>query len=369
MKISSPSTFAFMFLLCVTGFFALAQSENPLKYIDASTLSVYGKAEPTANHYYRIDTARYPELPPAVKRLLTNPAGLFLHFRTNSQVLNAKWCVTEKKLGNNMTAIMAKGLDVYIRNEKTGDWQFAGVGRPGKVCTEYTLVDHMDASEKEFLVYLPLWDVVKELKIGINENSSFEALGNPFDHKVLIYGSSIVHGASASRPGMAYPARLSRATGINFVNLGVSGSAKMERAVADMIAGFSADAYILDCVPNSSPEQIKERTNYLVRAIRKKHPNIPIMIIPTIVREHGHWNNEIGKRVALQNKQIQIEYDRLIDEGIKDLYFLNPGQLLGSDHEGTTDGTHPNDLGFHRMIDQLEPKIVEILSKYPPFRN
>jgi hypothetical protein len=29
--------------------------------------------------------------------------------------------------------------------------------------------------------------------------------------------------------------------------------------------------------------------------------------------------------------------------------------LLGSDFEGTTDGSHPNDLGFLRQADVMEP--------------
>lgn len=341
-----------------------AQKDQEMVYTHATTLGIHGKAATTKVPFHRIDTTAFKTIPKPVKNLLTLPAGLFIHFKSNTSTLSAKWCVSKKKLGNNMTAIMAKGLDVYIKNTSSGQWQFAGVGRPTQICNEAKLVSNMDNTEKEFLIYLPLFDTLSSLEIGVEQNATIEKLPNPFKHQVIIYGSSIVHGASASRPGMTYPARLSRATGINFVNMGVSGNAKMENTVADMLASFHPDAFILDCVPNSSPQQIKERTNYLVKKLREAHPKIPIIIMPTIIREHGYWDINTGDRVNKQNEQIKTEFERLSAEGIKGIYFINPPNLLGTDHEGTTDGTHPNDLGFDRMIKAIHPELSKILGKY-----
>ncbi len=81
---------------------------------------------------------------------------------------------------------------------------------------------------KECLLYLPLYDQVDQVEIGVAKNAMIEAAATPFKKRILVYGSSIVQGASASRPGLAYPARMSRETGLNFLNLGFSGSAKME---------------------------------------------------------------------------------------------------------------------------------------------
>src|SRR5690606_17337574 len=117
----------------------------------------------------------------------------------------------------------------------------------------------------------------------------------PFHHRILVYGSSIVQGASASRPGLAYPARLSRSTGLNFLNLGMGGSAKMEKEVADMIADIPADAFVLDCVPNSFPAEIRERTGYLIKTIRAKHPQAPIIVMQSVIRETGYFNRVTGE--------------------------------------------------------------------------
>jgi hypothetical protein len=341
---------------------SIAQKKDSLKYINAETLTFVGKIAETRKMYHRIDTVLYPDLPARVKGLLTNSAGLAITFKTNSSVIAAKWCVTKSKAATNLTPIANKGLDIYIK--KDGQWQFAGVGRPTGECTEDEMVENMDNSEKECLVYLPLYDELTKLEIGVEQNAMLTPTPSPFEKRVLIYGSSIVQGASASRPGLAYPAMLSRATGVNFLNMGLSASAKMEKAAADLVAATPADAYILDCVPNSSPEQIKERTAYLVEQIRKLHPTAPIIVMQSVIREHGYFDNKVGERVKQQNIQIKKEFEALQKKGVKYLYFIPAENFLGKDHEGSTDGIHPNDIGFYRMVQVIQPVIVDVLKKH-----
>ncbi len=326
-------------------------------------LTLHGKAEDNGNSFHRIGTARYADIPESVKNLLTNSTGLFVSFKSNSNYIKAKWCVTTKNVFLNMTSIANKGLDLYIKN-KEGRWQFAGSGSAGKVCNESVLVEHMDNSEKEFLLYLPLYDEVKSLEVGVSEGAEFQELANPFKKQILVYGSSIVQGASASRPGMAYPAQLSRNTGLNFINLGLSGNARIEPAVANMIAPMKADLFVLDFVPNSTADIVEERTEYFIKKIRSEHPETPIIIMQSLIRENGYWNQEIGERVRKQNEQIVIEFKKLQDQGVKNLYFIEGKDLLGVDHEGTVDGVHPNDLGFSRMLEKIQPFVLEVLKKH-----
>ena len=352
----------FLFAGFMTSITSIAQKNESFRYVDAEKLTLVGKIADTKNRYHRIDTVLYPDLPARVKVLLTNSAGLALSFKTNSSVITAKWCVTKSKAASNLTPIAHKGLDLYIK--RNGQWQFAGVGRPTGECTEDEIVENMDNSEKECLLYLPLYDELTKLEIGVAESATLVPVPSPFEKRILIYGSSIVQGASASRPGLAYPAMLSRATGLNFLNMGLSASAKMEKAVADLVAGTPADAYILDCVPNSSPEQIKERTAYLVEQIRNLHPSAPIIVMQSVIREHGYFNNKVGERVKQQNLQIKKEFESLQKKGVKYLYFIPAENFLGKDHEGSTDGIHPNDLGFFRMVQEIQPVMVEVLKKH-----
>jgi len=156
---------------------------------------------------------------------------------------------------------------------------------------------------------------------------------------------------------------LSRETGYNVINFGVSGNARMEAAVANVLATMPMDAFILDCVPNSSPEEVTERTANLVKTIRANHPRAPIIAIQSIVREGGNFNRSIAKRVASQNANFLEEISKL-QQTDKDLYLITADGLLGYDNEGTTDGTHPNDLGFDRMLQKIRPAVQEILRKY-----
>lgn len=339
-------------------FVTLAQSN--FNYYTIKSKDIQGKIEQSET-FHRLDTSKHKDLPPHIKSLLTNSAGLFITFKTNSNTIAAKWCVSKKKALNNLTPIANKGLDLYIKDKDK--WVYAGSGRPDSDCSTYTLVKNMNNQEKECLLYLPLYDETKSLEIGVDNKSSFNLYTNPFNKRILIYGSSILQGASASRPGLAYPAILSRATGFNFINMGLSGSAKMEKSVADAIAGMEAEAFILDCVPNSSPKEITERTAYLVKGIRKEHPKKPIIIIQSIIRESGNWDQSAALTVKQQNENIKTEYEKLKKEGIKKLYFISADKLIGTDHEGTIDGVHPNDLGFGRMVDILKPKISKILKK------
>lgn len=335
--------------------------EKPsLFYTNGFKLNVIGQAFPLANSYHRIDTAAYPGFLPAIKGLLTHSAGLAISFKTNSSRITARWCVTGSKAGNNMTPIVNKGLDLYIK--RGGVWQFAGVGRPDGICNDYTLVQNMDSSEKECLLYLPLYDKVESLSVGIDSGYTITAGDHPFTKKrVVIYGSSITQGASASRPGLAYPARLSRATGIHFINLGLSGNGKMEKEVADMLATIHADAFVLDCFANPTPDQITRRTAYIVRTIRAAHPGVPIILIQTGPRDSGNFDTVIEQVVRLKNENILTEFEKLSKEGVKDLYLIRGEDLLGDDHEGTTDGVHPNDLGFDRMFQVIKPAMLKIL--------
>jgi hypothetical protein len=46
--------------------------------------------------------------------------------------------------------------------------------------------------------------------------------------------------------------------------------------------------------------------------------------------------------------------------GVKNLHYIPGDNLLGDDGEGTTDGSHPNDLGFMRQAD-IFAKVIEPL--------
>ena len=233
-----------------------AQEKQPLRYVDAATLTVIGKSMPTPKLFQRVDTARY-ELWQPVKNYSAFSTGLAVVFRTDSRTIRARWKTGGYGLGHNMTAIARKGLDLYI--ERDGQWVYAGFGWPKGDNHDSALVEYMDEGEKTCLVYLPLWDEVLSLELGIDGDSRIEAVPNPFRHRIVVLGSSITHGASAGRPGMTWTARLARRMGLDFLNLGYSGQCKLQPEFARMLAEMEADAFVFDAFSNPSAGEIEER--------------------------------------------------------------------------------------------------------------
>ena len=343
---------------------AMAAAENaPVKYTDAASLTIVNKAQPGGPAFQRIDVARYPELTPTVTRYYRYSTGLAVVFRTDSRNIRARWTTVNQLPGANSTLIAQRGLDLYIRRD--GKWVFAGVGVPSKSGTQHEapVVEHMDTTMKECLLYLPLFDEVKTLEIGVDAGARIEAAPNPFRHRIVVIGSSITHGTGLSRPGMAYPAQLERATGFEFVNLGASGQCKMEQFFAHVAAACEADAFLFDSFSNPSAQQIEERLEPFVATIRAAHPTTPLIFLQTEVRESRNFNDKIRKFEDDKRAASEAGMQRLLKQD-KNIYFLNPGMPLGDDHDATVDGVHPSDLGHGRILEVIRPQIVKILKKH-----
>lgn len=354
-----------LFLIVFPSEFLYAQQ---IRYVDAKTLTLVGKIEPASEFYHRLDTIKYYNLPSKVKYLATYPAGMAIGFKTTSATIRVRWSVKPDKPSPNLPAIAFKGLDLYIKRNN-GEWIFAGIGKPSVsdlsvVDFEDVLVKEMNDAEKECLLYLPFLAEIKKLEIGVDSSAQITPVDYPFQKKIVIYGTSIVHGISASRPGLNYPSRLSRNTGLDFINLGFSGNAKAESTVADFLSEIEADAFILDYVANTTVEQIRERTSYLVKTIRTKHPDAPVIVMQSIPMDIGNFNLRIKNDLLLKDEAIKHETEKLQKEGVQKLYFIEGKDLIGHDREGTSDGIHPNDSGVERMIEYLQPRLLSILKHF-----
>lgn len=91
------------------------QQKNNFTYVPAQELLLVGKATTEGEYFHRVDTAKYRTMPPTVKKLFTNSAGLAISFTTNSPVIKAKWTVPDNYQLPNLTRVAQKGLDLYIK--------------------------------------------------------------------------------------------------------------------------------------------------------------------------------------------------------------------------------------------------------------
>ncbi|OQP46861.1 hypothetical protein A4H97_04885 [Niastella yeongjuensis] len=343
----------------------LSYSQDSIKYVDAATLMLIGKAKITDSIYQRIDSMEAKDMPQAVKGLAKQSAGIAILFETNSRSIRAKWSLPKEVYLHNMTPDAHSGLDLYCY--KAGKWQFVSIGRvaPG-ISQNQLIVQNMDNTVKQFMLYLPLYNGISQLQIGIQNTATINKPAQPainIAKRIVVYGSSVVQGASASRAGMAYPAMLQRRTGYDVINLGFSGSAKMEMPLAKYLATVPADCYVLDCIPNPSPEEISERSYPFIKYLHEQQPAIPIVMVETIFRQNGLWDQQVGNTVKRQNEAIRKTYERLRKEGVKNIYYLESDKLIGDDHEATIDGIHLTDLGFTRIADAILPVIKKALAE------
>ena len=332
------------------------------QYVDALSLTIINKAQNDGLPLNRIDVEQF-DIPKSAKSGLRNTTGLAVVFSTDSRSIRVKWSTTAKRLGSNMTPIFHSGLDLYIK--ENGKWVFAGVARPKTVGQEheYVAVKNMAVGEKECMLYLPMFNGVKSLQIGVEEDAAIKAIPSPFKHKILFVGSSLTHGASAARPGLCYVARMGRMLNAETPNIGLSGRCRLDDFFANIVCATEADAYFFDTFSNSTKQMIEERLYNFVKRIVAAHPDKPMIFLQTVKRDSGRFDLGARKRNDDQRAAADVLMKQICKE-FKNVYFINPGFYIGEDGEGTIDGAHLNDLGVERMLNHTMPKITRILKKY-----
>ena len=237
------------------------------------------------------------------------------------------------------------------------------VGRRKPLINESTLASGIPAGKREYLLYLPLCNGVKKVEIAVNDGAKVaKAPAYPKSKRkpLFFYGTSITHGACASRPGMTHSAMLGRRFQRPIVNLGFSGNGRMEIELARLIAEVDAAVYIIDCLPNIDAKTVTARTAALVKHLREAKPDTPILLV-----EDRNYSNSFlipSRRQRNETSQaaLKAEFEKLRKAGLKDLYYLEGKNMLGDDHDGTVDSSHPNDLGFWRQANHFEKALREI---------
>jgi lysophospholipase L1-like esterase len=344
-----------------------AQAEQALEWHDAATLTIEGKAWPdTQSPFDRLPARALDKVTDSVKGLSKQSAGMAIRFRTDSGTLRVRWSLGD---GNytmtHMAATGTSGLDLYLKLPD-GHWTFAGVGRPEeKQDNEALFFSGAAKQARTYLLYLPLFNRVTSLSIGVDAGSSFEIVPNAAGKRVVFYGTSIVHGGCASRPGMAYPAIIGRAQDCETINLGFSGAGRTEPEICDLLAELDADAFVIDALPNMGDDPVTERMLYLVRTIRKQQPLAPITLVESITYQRGRAFGSEGRDEREHNAKLRAAYDLLVAEGVTRLHYLPGADLLGNDCEGTVDGAHPTDLGFARMAHAIGAVVAQVLAQEP----
>ncbi len=318
-------------------------------------------------------------LPPRAEALVRKPlwnlskhsAGLSIRFVSNAPQIMVRYKVSGNIASSHMPATGVSGVDLYAI-DSDGNWHFC----PGKFTLKDTITfnfeklkpnDQYHKLGREYRLYLPLVNTVRDLEIGVTTGSDFTPLAKMSEKPIVIYGTSIAQGAHASRPGMAWTNIIARKFDRSVINLAFSGNGQLEKELIDLINEIDAKVYVLDCLPNLTSirvddAELQKRIIESVKSIRLKHPTTPILLTDHAGYTEGYLMPERQKLFEDANQSLREAFAKLQKEGISALFTLKIDEI-GLDLDAMVDGTHPNDYGMMQYANAYEKKLRAILNE------
>lgn len=328
---------------------AQTRKDSLYTYYSAAEMGIGGRIQSDSAYEHPYD--RFPlymkeKVRKAVWDLAKNTAGVSIRFATNSGSIKLKWKVLNDLKMNHMAETGIKGVDIYY-SDGAGKWVYLNTARPKGIENEYVVLKNAASIMREYKLYLPLYDGVTELYIGVTHDAVIQKQEAEHKKPIVFYGTSITQGGCASRPGMAYPAIIEREMGVPVINLGFSGNGRMEEPVAEFMAGCDASLYVIDCAANMTSAMLHESVAKLVTALRKNRRETPILFIDGFNYTYGALDDTTAQLIAEKNKAMRDEITKLQAAGIKGLYVIGYPQDGTFPGEGAVDGVHLTDHGFY----------------------
>lgn len=327
--------------------------------------SIHGLYEPkTEPFFYRVPFDVAEATSAGVKALSRESAGGRVRFSTNSPyiAIRAKFRVVGRS--PHLTLISSSGFDLYIDGD-FGSRFVKEFRMPYDMYDTYEqIIELEDSIMRSYTINFPVHAVVEKLEVGLKPNSILDTPRPYRDIKpIVFYGSSIVHGTAATRPGCIYPAMISRELNMDYYNVGFSGMAKGEPAIVNWIATLPMSVFVCDYDYNAPTVEHLEATHYpMYEAIREKNPDVPYIMIT----RPDYWCRITEQEHILKRRDvIMSSYLKARANGDKNVYFID-GMSFGvapHQYELSVDSVHPNDAGFARMANSIGTFIRHILEK------
>jgi len=367
----------FCLILCVSlslANFLSAQERNTSKFIWHNPVKsrekvIQGLIQP-GNRLYRLPEKYRKKVSNSVWNLAKNSAGLTVSFKTNSDEIIVRYQVAGIYSMPYMPSTGVSGIDLYSTDNSMywvhasgmfnfGDtivYRFKNLGRNSE----------SPSSSGMWKLYLPLYNTVKWIEIGVPKGFDFSFMTARKKRPIVVYGTSIVQGACASRPGMAWTAILGRSLNTPVINLGFSGFGLLEKSVVDIISKIDAEVFIFDCMPNMvmtriKPEITKRRILYAVKHVRGINKHVPIVLTEHPGYSDQRINEKHDKLVSEANNVLTNTFRELKKAGYDNIYLLYKDDInIGTN--STVDGLHPSDLGMVQYAEAYEKLLRKILN-------
>ncbi len=223
--------------------------------------------------------------------------------------------------------------------------------------------------------------------IGVSENKIITKVEKAEPPVIIWYGSSIAQGKSASIPSAAYINQLNLANYPKFqiYNFGFSSNGtfslthslthsysltylltclltssfylgKMDLGVMSYLNSIPNPlAFVIDCLPNMSYDEVANNTIPLVDSIRSTHENkdLPIILVESAIYGSEWWDSTMKYNQQKKRDTLRAQYDLLMAQQYTGIQYVEGSGLISPQEIAmcySVDGTHPNDLGMNKMF-------------------
>ena len=157
---------------------------------------------------------------------------------------------------------------------------------------------------------------------------------------------------------------LSRDLNAEVINIGMSGEGKMDSVMARALASIpDVDVFVLDPVPNCTEMMCDTLTYGFVNIIRQARPDVPIVMVAGPIYPYARYDSFFNKYLPAKNAAFRRNYEKLLAENPKNLYYVEAAQHDSETCGGTVDGIHLTDLGFRHYADKQRPVLEKALSE------
>ena len=307
--------------------------------------------------------AKVKDALPEVWKNSHSSAGMCAHFVTNSTRIQIRYQLGEEQLGEpNFNVAAFSGTALYAYDQKQKRWRWAAA-TPHFILTDqnpnYTLIEGMPRKKRRFRLYLPFRNQILKLAIGVDKDAEWTVVPPRTEPPLVYYGTSLIHGAFVTRPGLGTAQIVARELDLPLINMGFSGSAHLELDMAKLLAELKARIYVIDAYHNLIPALIEERMEPFLDELCTRKPDTPVLFLgaPPVLNA---WLKP--ERLQIDERKISLmgEIAKKMKKKYANLHYLKGTDFYGSD-DVSIDGIHVNDAAFGHMAKILIRKIRTIL--------
>lgn len=279
-------------------------------------------------------------------------------FRTNSEKITIKIEFETLSIDVGMSIYACQSAFVFAGERKNS--RYLGLVRPHNYESKsFEATFTKDSTLEDITILLPRNEIIKSVEILLCDDAIIkEPTPYKYSKPIIYYGSSITEGGCCCNPSSVYNSIISRHLDVDYYNFGFSGNCKGEIEMADYFNTLDFSIFVLD-YDHNAPDvaHLKATHENFFKRIRQKNQNVPIVMITRPCAVYG--DDEIARREV-----VKATYDNAIKNGDKNVYFID-GESFFKDFEDRElcfiDTIHPNDLGFYKMAEVIEPIIKDIL--------